>query len=285
MAFLFERLVIIGCGSVGTAFAAAARAAEIAARITAVDTTADALARMLEAGNADEAMFDPRPAVARADAVAVCVPATAVVQMLWTIIDDLQPGTFVLDTSASKARVVRETDEFMPLTVHYISSHPFMPPAGKADAGSSEPFRGGVCVLTPSESTKPEALEKALALYRAFGMRVVQMDASEHDIAVAALDQLPPILSVATLLALDGAAGELPSFTDLGTGPLIELTRHAPASPERWSEILLENSDQVIFLLDRLNKVITGMKDALKSGNADAVRELLQVAAELRPGQ
>jgi prephenate dehydrogenase len=269
----FERLVIIGCGRVGSAFAAAARSLELASRITAVDTSAEVLGRMLEGGICDEAMFDPRPAVQRADAVLVCVPVSAVVQVLWTILDDLQPGTLIVDTANAKTRIVRETDEFMPLTVHYISTHPFV--SRNPQAAGVDFFKGGVCVMTPSESTKPEAMEKALDLYRALGMRVIQMDAGDHDVAVAALEQLPSVISISTLLALDGSAKELPHLMEFGADRLKDLIRHAPKSSSNWADRVIENREQVANLVERLEKVMGALRDALVAGNEKKLDALL----------
>ncbi|GMV41672.1 MAG: hypothetical protein AMXMBFR64_33880 [Myxococcales bacterium] len=271
----FERLVIIGCGTVGSAFAAAAREKELAGRIVAVDTAAMALAKLLEDGTADEAMFDARPAVAKADAVILCVPASAVVQVLYTIIDDIAPGTLVMDTAAAKSRIVRETDEFVPLTVHYISTHPIFTKGGGDKTGAAR-FDGGICVMTPSESTKPEAMEKALDLYKDLGMRVIQMDPNDHDVALAALEQLPSVISIATLVTLDSSAKELGHFVELGADRLKDLVRHAPRASSGWADKALDNREQVAFLLERLEGVVHTLRDALEKGNGPAIQGILQ---------
>lgn len=271
----FERLVIIGCGTVGSAFAAAAREKELAGRIVAVDTASAALGKLLEDGLADEAMFDPRPAVANADAVLLCVPASSVVQVLYTIIEDLAPGTLVIDTAAAKSRIVRETDEFVPLTVHYISTHPIFSKSSNGKSGAAL-FDGGVCVMTPSESTKPEAMEKALELYKELGMRVIQMEPNDHDVALAALEQLPSVISIATLITLDSSAKELGHFVELGADRLKDLVRHAPRASSGWSEKALDNREQVAFLLERLEGVMHSLRDALEKSNGPALDQILQ---------
>lgn len=271
----FERLVIIGCGRLGSAYAAAARELELAGRIVAVDTAAMALARLLEDGLADEAMFDAKQAVSRADAVFLCVPASAVVQVLWTIVEDLAPGTLVIDTAAAKSKIVRETDEFMPLTVHYVSMHPILQKSNKGASGAAI-FDGGLCVMTPSESTKPEAMERGLALHQLLGMRVIQMDAASHDVALAALEQLPSVISIATLITLDSSATDLGHFVELGADRLKDLVRHAPRASSGWSDKVLDNREQVAFLLERLEGVMRSLRDALEKNNGGALSSILQ---------
>ena len=271
----FERLVIIGCGRIGSAYAAAAREKELAGRIVAVDTAAMSLARLLEDGLADEAMFDAKQAVARADAVLLCVPASAVVQVLWTIVDGLEPGTLVIDTAAAKSRIVRETDEFMPLTVNYLSVHPILSKGSNGRTGAAV-FDGGICVMTPSESTKPEAMEKGLELHKELGMRVIQMDPNSHDVALAALEQLPSVISIATLITLDSSATELGQFVELGADRLKDLVKHAPRASSDWSDRVLDNKEQVAFLLERLEGVMHALRDALEKGNGGALSSILQ---------
>ena len=58
-------------------------------------------------------------------------------------------------------------------------------------------FEGRVCVLTPTPRTPPDRLDRARAFWAALGCRVVELDPTAHDEALALTSHLPHAVAAA----------------------------------------------------------------------------------------
>ena len=135
----------------------------------------------------------------------------------------------------------------------FVASHPM---AGTAragvEAGERDLFRGRPWVVTPGETTDPEAVQAVRQLAEALGAKWLSCDAADHDRAVALISHLPVLVSAALLQAADqGAAqagGGLPQLVRaLASSGFADTTRVGGGNPElglwmaRWNrQALLE---------------------------------------------
>src|SRR4051812_7140759 len=97
---LFERLVIVGVGLIGSSLARAARHLRLARTIVAVDREEGVLERVRALDLADEVSDDLASAARGADHVIICVPVGAYGGVAQTIAPALQPGCIVSDVGS-----------------------------------------------------------------------------------------------------------------------------------------------------------------------------------------
>ncbi|MBM7172978.1 prephenate dehydrogenase [Streptomyces sp. G44] len=195
------------------------------------------------------------------------------------------------DVASVKAQLAGDVRQSVATPAGYVGGHPVTagerngPLAARADLFEDRPW-----VLTPSETTSQDAVNRVLEMIAMCGAVPVIMDGRAHDDAVALTSHAPHV--VASLMAARIQHGSPDSFRLAGQG-LHDVMRMAVRDTGLWSDILRANAPAVAGVLrglrDDLTTLLTTL-DALsgvaRSGvpQDDASRSLAPVADVLDRG-
>ncbi len=264
-----ERLAILGVGLLGGSVALAARAAGIADEIIGFDRSAEALRFAGEQGIIDRGEPTPMAAVAGASLVVVAVPVDRIVALVREVAPHCRPGTLITDVGSTKGFVV-EAEAGLPPGVRFIGSHPL---AGSEKGGAGHAFgdlfRGRCVVLTPTERSPADELDRLERFWIRLGAEVVRMSAERHDEAVAWTSHLPHLVAYALAGCLP------PEFADLAASGFRDTTRLAGSDPQLWLTIFTANRAALLTALAGFRGELDQLEQALRTGNAAAILELL----------
>jgi prephenate dehydrogenase len=232
----------------------------------------------MDRGAIDEGYDDPRRAVHGADLVVLCTPVGMLGELLDQIVPSLAPGAIVTDVGSTKRSVVAHASKCMAgWPAMFVGSHPM---AGSEKRGvqyaQADLFDGATCVITPDESTGPEALVAVEAFWAKLGMRTLRMSAAEHDRRVADISHLPHALAAALV-----AMQERESLALAGKG-FADATRIAAGDGGLWRDIFLDNRDNLRASLNRLRGSVDEMLACLGSDQAEDLKAWLDAAAAKR---
>lgn len=233
---LVGEVVVFGLGLVGGSVARATRRAFEGTRIVGVDRRVIVdVAR--EHGVVDEGVPPEEAAevVARADLVVLCLPVLGIIDTLRALEEPLKARAVITDTGSTKQQVA-EAARSLGLT-RFIGGHPM---AGKAAGGlaHADPdlVAGATWFLCPEPDVDEEALRRLRAWVSELGARPVEIDAAEHDRAVALTSHLPHLV-VNALAESVLEAGAL----DAAGGSLRDLLRVAGAPFDTWGDTIATN--------------------------------------------
>ncbi len=121
------------------------------------------------------------------------------------------------------------------------------------------------------------------AFVTSLGARVVSVDASAHDEAVAIVSHVPHVAAAALVeLASSRAEQAGADLLRLAAGGFKDMTRIAAGSPDLWTGICLDNAPAVIAGIDGLEGVLADFRRSVEAGDAEAVRSWLAGAADVR---
>jgi prephenate dehydrogenase len=190
----------------------------------------------------------------------------------------LPPTAIITDAGSVKEKIVTALEA--ELGGRFVGAHPM---AGSEQSGiqaaREDLFDGAVCVLTPTASTDPEALEAVRNLWAAAGCVLRELGPAEHDRAIARISHLPHAAAASLVHA---AVGANPSFAELGGGGYRDSTRIAGGPESMWAEIFLDNRDELLKGIGDLQTALGTLKLALESGNRNALEAFLSDARRLR---
>jgi cyclohexadieny/prephenate dehydrogenase len=271
----FEHLAIVGIGLIGSSIARAARLGNLAARITALESSPEARKIASELGIADLVTDDPGRAIEGADLIIVCAPIGAYAAIGQAIAQFLKPGAIVSDVGSVKQAVVRDLGPLIPDHVHFIPGHPI---AGTEHSGPgsgfAELFVGRWSILTPVPGTDPKQLERLRAFWSAMGSNVEVMEPSHHDQVLAITSHLPHLIAytiVGTATHLEESTkSEVIKFSASG---FRDFTRIAASNPIMWRDVFLNNREAVLEMLGRFNEDLTALQRAIRWGEADKLED------------
>ena len=167
-------LSILGVGLLGGSIGLAWRSSTSAGKIIGYGHRRASLDKALEIGAIDEAYDDPAAAVREADLVITLarrVRCGSSEAMLKRIGPALKAGAVVTDVGSTKRSIVRAAGQSLPESVHFVGSHPM---AGSEKRGvefaRTDLFAKALCLITPTERTQSEALEKVEGFWKVLGM-------------------------------------------------------------------------------------------------------------------
>lgn len=193
---------------------------------------------------------------------------------------ELRRGTIVLDTCGVKRFVCNQAAELCrEHGLLFLGGHPMAGIERSGfEASMGNLFNQASMILVPSEGTPIEILETAKRFFLDLGFGAVKFaTAEEHDRIIAYTSQLAHILASAYVqspTALEHSGFSAGSFRDM--------TRVATLQERMWTELFLDNQDDLLRELDNVIGNLNAFRKALAEKDADALCLLLRKGREAK---
>src|SRR5690606_30743837 len=162
---------------------------------------------------------------------------------------------------------------------HFVPGHPMAGrPQGGAESATPDLFEQRRWILCP-EGVSGEALARVRSVIAWVGAECVQMNAADHDRAVAVTSHAPQVFaSVLTVMAhrLHAEAAAGPGY--------LSATRVAGGNVSMWRDIFSSNADAVSQVILDLAEELRRAGQALHDHDVEQVIQVLKTAQELRAG-
>jgi prephenate dehydrogenase len=263
-----SRISIIGTGLIGTSVGLAlAKREGRQYDIVGADRDRNFARTAKRLGAIDKEVGSLEEAVEGAGLVIIATPVVAARQILQDMGRYLTPGAVVTDVCSTKADIMRWAQEFLPETANFVGGHPM---AGKEKSGpeaaTADLFKGATWAVTPSARADERAVGVVLGLVEMLGANPLYIDAAEHDQYAAAVSHLPLVVSVALFRMVRDSQGWEDASLLAGPG-FRDLTRLASGDPTMSRDIMMTNREAVLHWIDRLQKELSTIKDALNTGH------------------
>ncbi len=277
--FAFDRVGIVGLGLMGGSLARALHALDGGPRIVAFNRNPDHADRALADGVIDAVAFTAEEAAEGQDLVVYATPLDVAREMMRTHSDGWGDAT-VTDVAGLKGPLVKEAAE-LGFAAQFVGSHPLAGGTASGYGASSEDLFSGETVFVCGGEAESERIDAVQSMWQALGARVRPIDADAHDRLMVWASHLPQLISnvVARAMAEAGL-----SVKDLGPGGR-DMTRLAESSPEMWTSLLDEASEENVRAIERVQSGLDGLQKAMSEGSLGEVAELMRITREWRKGQ
>ncbi|MDG2242890.1 MAG: prephenate/arogenate dehydrogenase family protein [Rhodospirillaceae bacterium] len=283
---LFEKVAFIGVGLIGSSMARRMSADGLMSEIVACARSEETRTKVVDLGIASQTFEDPAAAVDGADLVVIATPIGSCGAIAQAIAPALKPGAIVTDVGSVKQAVVDAVAPYLSAENAFVPGHPI---AGTEEsgpeAGFPELFDGRWTILTPTDGTDAEAVEKVKVLWQRMGAMVDTMTPSHHDMVLAITSHLPHLIAytiVGTATDLeDDLRQEVMKYSASG---FRDFTRIAASDPVMWRDIFLNNRDSTLETLQRFSEDLTALQRAIRRGEGDVLEELFARTRKIRRG-
>lgn len=267
---------IIGLGLIGGSMARAYR--EAGHRVYIRDLSAAVCDEALACGAAD-GLFDAYLAEGgRFDCIFLALYPGTAVATLAELAPRLDAQTMVIDTCGVKRSVcaachaLAVTHGFTFLGGHPMAGSHF---SGFA-AGRATLFHDASMIIVPpagmAEAAADAAIARARALLAPLGFGVITVCTAEHhDAMIAYTSQLAHVVSNAYVKSPTAQAHK-----GYSAGSYKDLTRVAYLNAPMWTELFLDNRDNLLQELDCIIAALGQYRDAMAAGDAETLCALLE---------
>ena len=268
------KIAIIGLGLIGGSIARRLRGFHNCT-ITAYNRTAETIMLAKHDGVIDEGSTDPGEVMENADLIILCLYPQLNIDMVKNNLSHIKSGAVITDVSGVKGFMVDEMSKILPDDIDFVGAHPM---AGREISGYQSStdtlFNKASFLITPTKNNKSESISLVRELAEYIGCKhVVTTTPEEHDAIIAYTSQLMHVVAVALC---DNPMIERSTF--FSAGSLRDCTRVAVINEKMWSELFVENKEQLVNRIHEMQDSLGKIADAVEKSDRNKLEEIMKHA-------
>jgi prephenate dehydrogenase len=209
----------------------------------------------------DQADINPAKFLPDADLIILATPVPVILKIIRTLPSVVRKPCIIMDLGSTKKDIVQAMS-VLPQNFDPIGGHPI---CGKEKLGLENAegnlFQNASFVITPLARTTLRARKAVKQIISGIGARFIEMNAEEHDRALASTSHLPFLLSCALALS---TPQEFVPF--VGTG-FKSTSRLAGTPPHMTMGILQSNRENILHALQMFRHSLDQIESVLQKEN------------------
>ncbi len=216
--------------------------------------------------------------IKRADVIFLAIPVDGIINSFQNL-TDVSPMCTIIDLGSTKEKIVANIPAEIRKNV--VPAHPmtgtekFGPSAALANL-----YRNKIVVLCNLEESGELQRATAKALFEAIGMKIVTMDAKEHDRHAAYISHLPHAISYALANAVMSQE-DAENILILAAGGFRDMSRLAKSSPIMWNEIFKQNKENLLDAMDHFEEELAKCRDMVEKEDWKELASWMEKAQKL----
>ncbi|AXX92418.1 prephenate dehydrogenase [Malaciobacter molluscorum LMG 25693] len=268
---------IVGLGLMGGSLAKALKKYAIAKKVLGYINNEKNKKDVLELNLVDE-IVDLETLKKESDVIILAIPVDGIIKMFPSLLD-IDKKTTIIDMGSTKEYIVKNIPES--IRENFIPAHPM---TGTEKSGPKAAidglYEGNTVVLCNLEKNENTHVNKALRIFQGIGMRIVVMNADEHDIHACFMSHLPHAISFS--LANTVMSHEDPrSIIALAAGGFKDMSRVAKSSPRMWTDIFKQNRKNLLKSIDLFEGHMKKVRKMVEEENYEELEKWMAKANSL----
>lgn len=280
---MFNKISIIGCGLIGSSILRAIVEKKLASKISAYDKSSKAT-DYLKKNFSIEVCNNISNVVKDSDLVIIASPLSSYKEILLSIQSNLKENVILTDTGSAKKEVNKIISNLNLKNVNWIASHPI---AGTEysgpEAGFATLFNNRWCILSADNKVSKDKINELEKFWSNLGSKVKSMSFEDHDYILSLTSHLPHAVAYSIVkTAINNEDKFKDDVIQYSAGGLRDFTRIAASDPLMWKDIFIDNSDNILKVLDNYSKNLEEIKNAIKNKDSKKLLEIFSSTKKIR---
>jgi len=212
------------------------------------------------------------------DVIVLSIPVDGIISVLQEL-TDVPTECTIIDLGSTKAKIINA----IPTSIrqNFVAAHPMTGTEKFGPEAAIEGlYQGKVTVLCDFEESGGRQREVTHKLFDTIGMKLVYMNAKEHDRHAAFISHMPHALSFAIANAV--MRQEDPkSIIALAGGGFRDMSRIAKSSPTMWEDIFRQNKTNLITALEHFNEELQKCQKMVENEEWNSLNQWMSDANRL----
>ena len=280
---MFNKISIIGCGLIGSSILRAVEEKKLATKISAYDKSSKVI-DYLKKNFSVEICSNISDVVKDSDLVVIASPLSSYKEILLSIHTSLKENVILTDTGSAKKEVNKIISNLNLKNVNWIASHPI---AGTEysgpEAGFASLFKNRWCIISADKKVAEDKIKSLENFWSKLGSKTKLMTFEDHDYVLSLTSHLPHAVAYSIVKT---AINKEDKFKDdviqYSAGGLRDFTRIAASDPLMWKDIFIDNSVNILKVLDNYSKNLNEIKDAIKNKDSKKLLEIFSSTKKVR---
>ena len=280
---MFNKISIIGCGLIGSSILRAVEEKKLASKISAYDKS-PRVTDYLKKNFSVEICNNISDVVKDSDLVVIASPLSSYKEILPSIQSNLKENVILTDTGSAKKEVNKIIENLSLKNVNWIASHPI---AGTEysgpEAGFASLFKNRWCIISADEKTPEDKIKALENFWNKLGSKTKLMTFEDHDYVLSLTSHLPHAVAYSIVkTAINNEDKFKDDVIQYSAGGLRDFTRIAASDPLMWKDIFIDNSENILKVLDNYSKNLNEIKDAIKNKDSKKLLEIFSSTKKVR---
>ena len=271
-------ITVVGLGVVGGSFAEGLKKAG-AAKVYGIDNNLETLKKAKKSGIVDEAFENGKIPLPETDLVIISLYPELLKTFILENNKNFKKNSIITDVTGIKGKVLREVKPKLRKDIDFILGHPM---AGREKRGidyaDSGVFRNANYILITADN-KEKNIDLMKEIIEKLGFKNINfLDTEEHDEIIAFTSQLTHAIAVSLINSDDNKYDTNKFIGD----SYRDLTRIAKINEDLWAELFLGNKDNLLFMIEKFEKRLDVLKEAVKSEDIETLKKEFRESSRRR---
>ena len=280
---MFNKISIIGCGLIGSSILRAVEEKKLSPKISAYDKSSK-VTDYLKKNFSAEISSNISDVVKDSDLVVIASPLSSYKEILLSIQSNLKENTILTDTGSAKKEVNKIISNLNLKNVNWIASHPI---AGTEysgpEAGFASLFKNRWCIISADKKVSEDKIKSLENFWSKLGSKTKFMTFEDHDYVLSLTSHLPHAVAYSIVkTAINNEDKFKDDVIQYSAGGLRDFTRIAASDPLMWKDIFVDNSDNILKVLENYSKNLNEIKDAIKNKDSKKLLEIFSSTKKVR---
>ena len=280
---MFNKISIIGCGLIGSSILRSVVEKKLASKISVYDK-ASKVTDYLKKNFSVEICSNALDVVKDSDLVIIASPLSSYKEILLSIQSNLKENVILTDTGSAKKEVNKIISNLNLKNVNWIASHPI---AGTEysgpEAGLASLFKNRWCIISADKKVAEDKIKSLENFWSKLGSKTKFMTFEDHDYVLSLTSHLPHAVAYSIVkTAINNEDKFKDDVIQYSAGGLRDFTRIAASDPLMWKDIFIDNSDNILKVLDNYSKNLNEIKEAIKNKDSKKLLEIFSSTKKVR---
>ena len=280
---MFNKISIIGCGLIGSSILRAVEEKKLATKISTYDKSSKVI-DYLKKNFSVEICSNISDVVKDSDLVVIASPLSSYKEILLSIHTSLKENVILTDTGSAKKEVNKIISNLNLKNVNWIASHPI---AGTEysgpESGFASLFKNRWCIISADKKVAEDKIKSLENFWSKLGSKTKFMTFEDHDYVLSLTSHLPHAVAYSIVkTAINNEDKFKDDVIQYSAGGLRDFTRIAASDPLMWKDIFIDNSDNILKVLDNYSKNLNEIKEAIKNKDSKKLLNIFSSTKKVR---
>ena len=275
---MFNKLLIIGCGLIGSSVLRAVSNKKLSKKIFVYEKSKKNISKIKKLKISCNILTSLNKNICNIDFVIICTPMSEYAKIIPKLNLYLSTKSIITDVGSTKINVLNLIKKKLRKKLNWISSHPI---AGSEvsgpEHGDKNLFLNKWCILIKSRKAKLKQLTVLKKFWKKLGSQVIVMNPADHDKIFSVTSHLPHLIAYNLIkTAKDFEKIQKNSLIKYSAGGLRDFSRIAASNEIMWRDIFFSNKKNMVSAINLFIKNLNLFKRNIeRKDNKQLVKKLI----------
>jgi len=279
---MFNKLLIIGCGLIGSSILRASIKKKIAKKYFVYEKSIKNNSTIKKINSKVILLKKLDHNISDIDFIILSTPMSSYSRIITSLNKFLTNKAIITDVGSTKKNVLKLKINKLDKSLNWILSHPI---AGSEvsgpEYGKPNLFKNRWCIITKQKTDKK--VEKVVRFWKKIGCKVIFMNPDEHDKIFAITSHLPHLVAYNLIkTAQDFQHKERKNLIKFSAGGLRDFSRTAASNEIMWRDIFFNNKKNMLLAINMFVKNLNSFKRNIEKLEDTKLRKKLLNSKKIR---